>query len=91
MKILLKDKIIIESFDYIPEGYAEKIGCENILYCGLVSDISDELAEELADKGELCEYYWNNDVQDYDKTLTAKNSIIISAKGLPCCLIYEID
>ena len=59
-----------------------------IFYEGKTSDISEELAKSLADKGSLCEFYWNEKIDDYDKTITAKQSIQ-SVCNEKYCIIYK--
>ena len=59
-----------------------------IFYEGKTSDISEELAKSLVDKGSLCGFYWNNKINDYDKTITAKQSIQ-SVCNEKYCIIYK--
>jgi hypothetical protein len=96
MKTYLKENIYINGFDDIVELYYKSAdicidsGNFAILYEGKTSDISEEIAEQYANKGELCEYYWNEQLDDYDRNISAKESIL-SACSEEYCIIYKSD
>ncbi|MCK9575566.1 MAG: hypothetical protein M0R51_06375 [Clostridia bacterium] len=93
-KIYVKKDIFIEGFDnewqYRQKLYG-KTGISNsveLLYQGKTSEISEELAIKIAEKGELCEFYWDYNLDDYSKNITAKESIQ-SACDKEYCIIYK--
>lgn len=86
-----KEKIWIEGFDREDQLFAFilKANFDTCIYAGKVSDISEELAKDLADKGSLCEFYWNEEVGDYDKNTTASESVQSHCKQ-KYCVIYKL-
>lgn len=95
MKTLLKENIWIEGFNsYNETNRVDAINGHKHLYIGKTSDIPNEIAENVAYKGELCEYYWNEILDDYDKTITANESIQLAlakeeGRFYEYCIIYK--
>lgn len=90
--INLKNDVYITGFDDEQAAFSEferltQLANE-IIYAGKTLDITEEIAENIAYKGELCEYYWNEILDDYDKTITAKESIQ-SACSKEYCIIFK--
>lgn len=95
MKTYLKENIYIngfadadELFMFVLKKYPNEL--DDILYNGKISDISEEIAEQYANKGELCQYYWDEQLDDYNNNISAKESIL-SACSEEYCIIYKSD
>ena len=90
--INLKGDICIIGFDDRQAAFSEFERLTQLangtIYVGKTLDIPEEIAENIAYKGELCEYYWNEILDDYDKTITAKESIQ-SACRQEYCIIFK--
>lgn len=96
--INIRDDVWIKGFDDNQTAFTafeELVKHPNgTIYAGKTIDIPNEIAENVAYKGELCEYYWNEILDDYDKTITANESIQLAlakeeGRFYEYCIIYK--